>query len=171
MQNVNLKNEYLEQFVNDLKTEYPETEYEYEINTELGYIEIKGSDTIIYIELNEYQVPTSVTVTHIDMDNEIIVPEACHDCSDDCPFYDAENEQCLRTDDIIEKEIRDWKKALFVNDKITIARIVFEQKCYLDIPHYHYFKAYSVTLRKGLTVNDIIAIDQLFDVLISIVEK
>jgi hypothetical protein len=171
MQNVNLKNEYLEQFVNDLKTEYPETDYEYEINTELGYIEIKASDTIIYIELNEYQVPTSVTVTHIDMDNEIVVPEACHDCFDDCPFYDAENEQCLRTDEVIEKEIRDWEKTLFENDKITIARTVTDLKCYLDIPHYHYFQTYTITLRKGLTVSDIKAIDQLFDVLISIVEK
>jgi hypothetical protein len=40
MQNLNLKNEYLEQFVNALKTEYPETEYEYEIDLEIGYIEI-----------------------------------------------------------------------------------------------------------------------------------
>jgi hypothetical protein len=166
-----LKNEYLEQFLNALKEQYPEPEYEYEINLELGFIEIKSYDMEIYIEINEYQTPISVSITKIDEDNEIITPQSCHDCSEDCPFYDIEKEECLRTDDIIDKEKAEWQKTLFENDHITIARTIAEKMCYLDIPHYHYFKAYTITLRQGLTANDIIAMDQLFDILISIVEK
>jgi hypothetical protein len=170
-QNTEIKNEYLKQFLNALKERYPEPEYEYEINLELGFIFIEGYDIEICIEINEYQVPTGVFVTKFDENNEIITPESCHDCSEDCPFYNAQNEECLRTDDIIDKEMAEWRKALFVSDDITIARTIAEKKCYLDIPHYHYFQAYTITLRKGLTANDIIAIEQLFDILISIVEK
>ena len=170
-QNTKIKNEYLEQFLNALKEQYPESEYEYEINLELGFIEIKGYDIEIYIEINEYQVPASVSITKIDEDSEIITPESCHECSEDCPFYDIEKEECLRTDNIIDNEMAEWRKTLFESDHITIARTIAEKKCYLDIPHYHYFQAYTITLRKGLTANDIIAIDQLFDILISIVEK
>jgi hypothetical protein len=170
-QKTNLKNEYLEQLLNALKEQYPESEYEYEINLELGFIFIKGYDIEICIEINEYQAPTGVFITKIDENNEIITPESCHDCSEDCPFYNAQNEECLRTDDIIDKEIAEWRKTLFENDYITIARTIAEKKCYLDIPHYHYFQAYTIILRKGFTVSDIIAIEQLFDILISIVEK
>jgi hypothetical protein len=170
-QNTKIKNEYLEQFLNALKEEYPEEEYAYQINLELGFIEIKGYDIEIYIEINQYQVPSSVSITKIDENSEIITPESCHDCSEDCPYYDIEKEECLRTNEFIDKEIAEWEKTLFKNDYITIARTIVEKMCYLDIPHYHYFQAYTITLRKGLVVNDIIAIDQLFDILISIVEK
>jgi len=170
-QKTNIKNEYLEQFLNVLKDEYPESEYEYEINLELGFIEIKGRDIEIYIELNQYEVPISVSMTKIDEAGEIIIPEACHDCFEFCPYYDAQNEECLRTDDKIDEEIAEWQKTLFESDYITIARTIAEKRCYLDMPHYHYFQAYTITIRKGLTASDIMALEQLFDLFIHIVEK
>jgi len=169
-------NEYLRQFIEALKQEYPEDTYEYEINEKLNYMEIKsnqfGEIFEIYIEWNEYQVPIKLIMTKANMDEEIITPESCHECGyENCTFYDAEKQECTITQEQIDKEIKEWQKTLYHSEKLTINQTVIEQKCYLDVPHYHLYKAHQITLNQSLLIETIKAVETLFDEIIQIATK
>jgi hypothetical protein len=169
-------NEYLKQFIEDLKKEYPEPEWEYNVDEKLRYLTMKnwsmGEFTEIYVEWNEYNVPIKVIITETNDNEEIITPYSCHDCAyDECPYYDKEKEECSITDEDIDKEEREWEKKLYESAKITIARTIVEEKCYLDIPHTHIYKAYTIALNESVTVETIKALIELFDRLIEIAEK
>jgi len=171
---VRAKNEYLQQFLESLRESFREDNlWIYEVKEDEGYVKLVYSDSYtyeeIFIDLNEYKVPISVSITKADLDNEIIVPESCHECSEFCEYYN--DEDCTFNDSDFDREVNDWEKVLFNNNKITIKRVVVSVKCFLDIPHYHYYKGYEVTLNDSLLPETVISLDNLFDLLVSLVEK
>lgn len=166
------KTEYLEEFMDCLKSEFPE--FEFEIDESMGCIEAEYCNaynfTSIYIELNDYNVPVRLVMTKADLDEEIIVPEACHDCIfADCQFFKG-NDEC-RSEEDIEKEMEEWSKTLYESAKLTVKRVVIDRKCYVNIPHYHYYKGYEISLNQSLLPETVKAVDELFDLLIKLAEK
>lgn len=70
------------------------------------------------------------------------------------------------------REIEEWnsKKALtgeFMGTKISIKPVVVSVKCYVNIPHYHYYKGFRVEFRTQ-NLNSLTAFLQLRDLLISL---
>jgi hypothetical protein len=162
------KTEYLKEFMDCLKSEFPE--FEFELGETMDYIEAEYCDvynfTSIYIELNDYNVPVRLVITKADLDEEIITPEACHDCIyEDCQFY-----KC-RSEEDVEKEMEEWSKTLYESEKLTVKRVVIDRKCYVNIPHYHYYRAYEISLNQSLLPQTVKAVDELFDLLVELAEK
>jgi hypothetical protein len=170
------KNEYLNQFLAALKGEYREDNgWRYEERIEEGYIKMTYVDSYDYVEividLNEYKVPVKLYFTRADLTEEIIVPESCHICDEDCEYYDPNSDECTLSDEEINREFEEWERVLFESEKITIKRVVVSVKCYLDIPHYHYYKGYEIVLNESLLPETVISLDNLFDIIVSLVEK
>ena len=121
----------------------------------------------VTLELNEYFNVVSAYYEYASFDEEIIMPSSCHDCSEYCEYYNALTGECSITDDDIDKEIAEWIDAPKLNSgHFEITRIVKGVMCYLDIPHEHLYKGYSINF---VTANNITAFD-ILNVLDCIIE-
>jgi hypothetical protein len=168
--------EYLSDFISGLKEIFKEENgWAYDINMNERYIKLVYSDAYqfeeIFIDINRYDVPVVLTITRADFDDEIFTPESCHECGEFCEFYDSESGECTLSDETIDKEIEEWNTTIFESKDIVIRKVVVEVKCFINIPHTHYYRGYEIKYFKDITVDTIKAIDELFDVLISLVEK
>jgi len=171
-----IKNQYLRDFVEALKEAFREENgWNYEIDEDAGYIAIKYIDAYIaetiYIQLNEYGVPDELYIEKADITDEIIDPYSCHECSEDCPYYDEEKEECTITEEEIEKEYSEWEEKLIETNKIEVRRVVMEIPCEYNGSHYHHCKGYAITIRDGLLPQTVIALDELFDYIVELAEK
>lgn len=101
---------------------------------------------------NEYGVAHyTLWLTKIDdlTNDEIIYPESCHDCYEDCTYYDKETESCT-IEEISNKEKEDWENKpnlttkFGINELIDVYATIETIKCYLNILHYHYYKALEI---------------------------
>jgi hypothetical protein len=169
---VEIQNKYLSDFINALKEEYKEDNgFEWEINEEGGFIKVTYCDCgeyfELFIDLNEYKVPVKLYMTKASFYDEIFVPENCDMCSETCEYYDKSTGECTYDDSEFEKEVNEWEKTLFSNDKITIRRVVVTVG--KDI-HY-YLKGYEIVLNESLLPQTVIGLDYVFDIIISLVEK
>jgi len=174
--NMKTESDYLSRFVSELKEEFREEDgWELSVDLKLDLIKLYYSDaynvTEVYIYLNEYKVPEGVTIIEANKDEEIIMPETCHYCSCECPHYDEENDTCLISDEEINREISEWERVLCETRHLRVERVVYGEKCYMDIPHYHYYKAYKVTYTGPVLVETIVSLVELFDLLVELVEK
>ena len=101
--------------------------------------------TEIQVEDTEQKFYVSVRIARTD--EEIIAPESCHDCDPECEFWCEDG--CLR-DKAADEEISEYlaqpTKEVGI---LRITPIIWEEKCYLDIPHYHYYKGFAVTAECG----------------------
>ena len=102
------------------------------------------------INLNEYNVPIrQLWIEKAQRDNELIYPESCHDCDESCEYF--KNEGCT-LDEITNKELEQWKnleKLEFgktgYNDFTNIIETsILKERCFLNVPHYHYYKAITI---------------------------
>ena len=171
-----IKSDYLSRFVSELREEFrEEAGWETEVDERVGYIRVFYSDRYcsvkMIIVLNEYSVPVLLSVTKADKDEEIIMPESCHTCSEFCIYYDSVNETCKRGYEEVSREFSEWERVLCETKNIRIERVVYEEGCYLDIPHCHYYRAYKIEYRGPITIDTIKAFNELFDDIIALVEK
>jgi hypothetical protein len=166
------KDEYLNQFVEVLKEEFREEDWKYEVNMEMGYLKMEYQDAYqyeeIFIDLNEYNVPVKATITRASLDEEIVTPESCHECFEECPYYSED--ECKITDENIDKEIEEWEKVLVEKGKLVVKRVIVELECFLDVRHYHLLKGYEVVLKDSLLPDTVKALDELFDVIVEVAE-
>jgi hypothetical protein len=171
-----IKNQYLRDFVEALKEAFKEENgWYYDIDEDAGYIAIKYIDAYItetiYIQLNEYGVPDELYIEKADMTEEIIDPTSCHECDENCPYYDGTREECSVTEEEIEKQYSEWETKLIETNKIEVRRVVVEVPCGDSGIHYHHCKGYAITIRDGLLPQTVIALDELFDYIVELAEK
>jgi len=99
----------------------------------------------------------TLLVERTDFDNEIITPESCHDCSEDCQYYGRT--QCNRTDKAIQREIDQWKKAKEVKARdLTLSTSIVETECHLNVSHHHAYRGF-------ILMYETTSVDRLKDVL------
>jgi len=171
-----IKSDYLSRFVSELREEFSEEDgWETEVDERIGYIKMFYSDaynvTEVYIYLNEYGVPEGIAIVEADKSEEIVMPESCHTCSEFCIYYDSVNETCKRGYKEIYKEVSEWERVLCETRHLRIEREIYAEKCYIDVPHDHIYKAYKVTYTGPVLVETIVSLVELFDLLVELVEK
>jgi len=145
MEKPNIK-ELLENFVKTL--ELSEDWQKEDISETL--IELKYQDgyetEIITLELhlNQYNVPIwQLWIEKAEIDDELIYPESCHDCDESCEYF--KNEECT-VEEITNKELEQWKnlEKLEFGKTNVIETSILEEHCFLNVPHYHYYKAITI---------------------------
>lgn len=112
----------------------------------------------IEIEINEYGVVTyNVVMEYANKTDEIPICDSCHDTyCEDCwlfkQFGDKETGEIdhKKLDEYFNKEVEKHENQTHYelsgfNGKINVKPIIVERKCYLDIPHYHYYRGVSIT--------------------------
>ncbi len=86
-------------------------------------------------------------INYIDFDSiedEILYPEACHDlCVSALLNGEQECKECEKEFETKIKEIKNKPKQILdlKNVKITVNYTVYEEKCYVNVVHYHYYEA------------------------------
>ena len=90
-----------------------------------------------------------LTVEVAFLDEEIHTPESCHDCFNDCPYFDEDG--CKLSDEEIEEEIREWTSRAPVKslDQLIVEPTIIEIWCPVNMPHYHIYKGVRMTFRTG----------------------
>jgi hypothetical protein len=171
-----IKNQYLKDFVEALKEAFREENgWYYDIYEDAGYIAIKYIDAYIaetiYIQLNEYGIPGELYIEKAYITDEIVDPYSCHECSQDCQYYDEEKEKCTIIEEDISREYDEWEGKLIETSKIEVRRIVMEVQCEYNGSHYHHCRGYAITIKGGLLPQTVIALDELFDYIVELAEK
>jgi len=151
MEKPNIK-ELLNGFIKSLKLskDYQREDIS-ETTIELKYQDGYETEIItLEINLNEYNVPIwQLWIEKAEIDNELIYPESCHDCDGSCEYF--KNDECT-VEDITEKEVTKWKnleklefgKTGYNDFTNVIETSILEEHCFLDVPHYHYYKAIRI---------------------------
>jgi len=113
----------------------------------------------------------TVDITVVDLDEEIATPEGCHDCLfEECPRWDNEKEECNITDEEIHEEERKWVRVVGITRGLRISRIIYKRWCYLNIPHNHIYRGYSIKLYKPTDIEKIRAVYEILEDLIDLGE-
>jgi hypothetical protein len=168
---------YLSNFVNQLKAAFSsETGWDFEVKVEEGLIKLRYSDAYDIIDvlvfLNEFKVPFEVSYIRASRTEEIATPESCHGCDcEGCERYDSEKGECSITEEEVEEEFDKWEKKLVDARHVVVKRVIVEDRCFLDVPHYHYYRGYEIIYRGPITPDTILAIDLLFDDIVDIAEE
>ncbi len=137
--------------------------------------EAEGLDIYAYVSLNDWGIPKYyINIKIWDINEEIITPESCHDCLyEECDWWDEDKEECGLTDDIINKEIeeyRDKKVVILHNGEVVIRRWICDVECFLNFRHYHLYKGHLI----GIETTDrdkVEAIIKAYDILIDVYES
>lgn len=103
------------------------------------------------IEITE----NNIDMTFIDFDSELIVPESCHECFNECSYYKFD--KCLLESLDLNTELPKEKR-LAIIDKITKKPYMLQycdlgiltQYCYVNIPHNHYYVGFYETIQKNM---------------------
>ena len=112
------------------------------------------------------------TIDYINLDREVLTSEVCgqhhglQDC-EECSYF--RNGKCV-VDEEAEKTMNEWEDSPTLKvSNISISREVYSEKCYLQIPHTHYYLSYTITVKPCYT-EKLRAILELIDVLIELYE-
>jgi hypothetical protein len=168
---------YLSNFVNQLRAAFSsEAGWEFDIKVEEGLVRLRYSDAYdvidVLIFLNEFKVPFEVSYIRASRSEEVATPEACHSCDcESCERYNAESNECTITQEEVEGEIDKWEGKLVDTRHVTVKRVIVEEECFLDVPHYHYYKGYEIIYRGPITPDVVLAIDLLFDDIVDLAEE
>lgn len=96
-----------------------------------------------YVYFNEYGNIYMMQVSYFCYDDEVPTPESCHSCVEDCAFY--KKGKCKLNPD---KEIlTHLRKEAILASKVKISADITEQRCHINVPHYHYYKSYFIEIR------------------------
>jgi len=165
----------LKKLMRELRKYFPKDTYTIYYEKLFNMIVVKYEDVYEYfridIELNKYGKPEAVTITKGDLTEEIMSPGSCHYCFHSCSFFDVEAEQCKYTYEEFDKILDEWVKVLYESPTIKIEKTFITMDCNVDIPHQHFYKAYSITYRQYASAKTISALSEIFDVLVSLVRK
>jgi len=125
----------------------------------------------LWVTWDEYNVPTiNLHIEQTNVDEEIPHPSACHECWEECEYYTED--RCMYPEELEEKEIEQWtkKSSIEVNHlgtRLTLENSIYERICYLNITHYHLYKA--ITLNAEVqTIKDMNTVLNARDLLIAL---
>jgi len=129
------------------------------IEIEDKYIEAKYEDAYdmesiwISIDVNEYGVESYNVVTECaKRDDEILICDSCHDAfCEECTIFERFGNSetgevdSVKLDEYFKKEVEKHLNQPHYelhgfNGTIRVEPTIVERKCYLDIPHYHYYR-------------------------------
>jgi len=162
MRSVKFTNEELEYIKNNLEYDLDTAKIE---EVELG-ISIEGDEFSIFLEkkVNDYGVVFYSAVVELwDIDEEIPFPESVHD------GYGLEEEDYEKMEEEGEKEIEEIEEAPTVEFKVmgeeySFTKAVIEQKCYINIPHYHYYRGFRAIYDKIQSLSKLIVLINMTDI-------
>ena len=114
----------------------------------------------ISIDVNEYGVESYNVVTECAKRvDEIPICDSCHDAfCEECLIFERCKDE--KTNEVDAKKLDEYfreetekhlnqprYKLKDLSNEIVVRPIIVERKCYLDIPHYHYYKGKGITAK------------------------
>jgi len=108
-----------------------------------------GEEIWVDVEINQWDViKYNCTIVEWSNENEILTPESCHDCDEDCRFY-RKSGRCGITDKHVTRELQKWQPTSDIEAKcfamtLTVGRRAKEESCEVGISHNHLYGVYKI---------------------------